>query len=560
MAGATFPWSILLFSTVGIAIFQSPSSSANLSVVGELKDLRVELSTKSGKAANLTSNASGLAPVLESQFAALRDHLKDATSVLLKPEAQNVVAKADAIIAKAENQTVVAAAPQAVDFSHVAEAGKAVVTAGKAVEAAIKPVEVAIKPVEAAPKASNIVCECAPGAVCPAVCTVGVNISQLNKVATNTSASKTNDTIQVATTAAVSAAAPVQDDKMPPVEANWSNFANQVSGFANVQTASFVHDGISVRGVAASKDLKKGDTVLEVQADLTLSKENSALRRFFGNVKMEDPDSTWRLVSFVALEKKLGAQSPWAMFFQHLPSADFFKQNHPLWGEKALLEKFAPLPMLHEVHKYQKMFKEDWRIWKRFVKAVDQKPELFVAEKGLPPHVRLLRQAVDNVTKDDLFWAFTVVLTRGFSTAHGTALAPVADDFNTDLAVQQNAQWHAEPGGALKIFTTHDVKKGQEILLNYAGKPIDNEKFAAVWGFVFMKNNVGVSKLAFEDCQALDDRLVWKAKKTMLRTGYANPTQKFGNCVAPASEKQPGIYCTLMELVKEHCPYIKDLQ
>merc|ERR1719159_823271 len=95
----------------------------------------------------------------------------------------------------------------------------------------------------------------------------------------------------------------------------------------------------------------------------------------------------------------------------------------------------------------------------------------FFDEKGLPAHVHLLRQAVPSVTKDDLFWAFTVVLTRGFDTAHGTALAPLADDFNTDLATNQNAQWHAKPGGSVEISTTREVKKGAEFWSTMQANP-----------------------------------------------------------------------------------------
>lgn len=557
-------WIFVFVAPVVSALQQSPGSAA--SVVGELKQLKDVLSAKAGM------NATAKAPVLENEFTALRDHFKDA-NVTTGPETkkQDVVAKAEEIIAKAaeqKNQSVVAATPN----SKAMEEPKPVEK--EAVKVDAKPVEAPKPPATQNP---GFACECAPGAACPEVCTMGIkeptaappanppkHESVPSVPASNTSVAKTAVKMAVvhpATPPALHGAitkSTVNDLDLPTLAANWTAFANQVMGFSSVHGASFLHGDAEVRGVAASKDFKKGDVVLTVPAEMTLSKDNHALRRFFGNINVKDPDSTWRLVSFLAVEKQLGSQSPWARFFEHLPTTDDFNKNHPLWGEKALLEKFVPIPLLHEIHNYQKMFKEDYRIWKRFVKAVNEKPSLFVNEKGLSNHVHLLRQAVPSVTKNDLFWAFTVVLTRGFETAHGTSLAPVADDFNTDLATHQNAQWHAKPGGSVEIVTTHDVKSGDEILINYASKPIDNAKFAAVWGFDLVNNNVGVSRLGYEDCQALEDRLVWKAKKTALRTGRPTPTQKLGSCEAPAFEKQPGIYCTLLALAKEHCPYVKD--
>eukprot|EP00746_Dinoflagellata_sp_MGD_P069298 gnl/MRDRNA2_/MRDRNA2_28395_c0_seq1.p1 gnl/MRDRNA2_/MRDRNA2_28395_c0~~gnl/MRDRNA2_/MRDRNA2_28395_c0_seq1.p1 ORF type:complete len:564 (+),score=152.05 gnl/MRDRNA2_/MRDRNA2_28395_c0_seq1:81-1772(+) len=556
---------IFLFAAPGVsALQQSPGSAAG--VVGELKQLKDVLSAKSGL------NATAKAPVLESEFAAIRDHLKDANMTTAETKKQDVIAKAEAIIAKAaeqKNQSVAAEAPNA----KAADAPKPVEK--EAVKVDAKPVEA---PKPQATQNPGFACECAPGAACPEVCTMGIKAPTTAAPSSNpqkqepvASAPASNTSVSNTTVklAVVHPAVPepvhgavskpdVSDADIPPLATNWTAFASKVMGFSSVHGASFVHGDAEVRGVAASKEFKKGDTVLTVPAEMTLSKENHALRRFFGNINVKDPDSTWRLVSFLAVEKQLGSQSPWARFFEHLPTADDFKKNHPLWGEKALLEKFVPIPLLHEIHNYQKMFKEDYRIWKRFVKATNQNPSLFVNEKGLSNHVRLLRQAVPSVTKDELFWAFTVVLTRGFETAHGTALAPVADDFNTDLATHQNAQWHAKPGGSVEIVTTHDVKSGDEILINYASTPIDNAKFAAVWGFDLANNNVGVSRLGYEDCQALEDKLVWKAKKTALRTGRPTPTQKLGSCEAPAFEKQPGIYCTLLSIAKEHCPYVKD--
>lgn len=566
MAGAmTSFWRLLLAVQVAAALQQSPGSASSLSpgsagsVVGDLKQLKEVLSVP--KASDQAgSNLTIQAPPLENKLTGLLNHLKDANLTSAPAnKTEDVVAKAEEIITKAEQrkEKVVVEAPM------------------ERANEAPKPVEKEAVKVEAspskAPQNPGFACECAPGAECPEVCTVGIrkptdgppkNGSVALPPTSNTSASKTMVKMSVVHPADPGAVAtakpPLKALDFPPLFSNWTTFANRVSGFANVRVASFVHGDVEVRGVAASKEFKKGESVLTVPADMTLSKENPVLRRFFGNINLQDPDSTYRLVSFLAVEKQLGSQSPWARFFEHLPSADDFQKNHPLWGEKALLEKFVPIPLLHEIHDYQKMFKEDWRVWKRFVKAVNQKPALFVDEKGLPNHVHLLRQAVPNVTKDDLFWAFTVVLSRGFESAHGTALAPVADDFNTDLATRQNAQWHAKPGGSIEVVTTHDVKQGDEILINYASKPIDNAKFAAVWGFDIANNNVGVSRLGYEDCQALEDKLVWKAKKTALRTGRPAPTQKLGACVAPAAEKQPGTYCTLLAVAKEHCPYVKD--
>jgi len=533
MAGAIMTSSriLLLLVPVAAVLRQSPAQPVPAAdVVGQFKQLKEALQAPKNTSQTATAPTGQAVPELKNRLTALFDHLKNTTEASTKKEE----------VAKPEEKAAVA-----------------VVAPKPAEKAAVK---VDVKPVatpQVAPKA-GFACECAPGAACPEVCTMGVKGNNSSAPAPPVSASSVSNATAAVAPVATGFSAKGMDEPAPA--ANWTSFADQVAGFAHVHPGSFVHAGVQVRGIAASKDLMKGEQVLEVPLGMTLSAESPELKRFFGSVNVKDPDKTWRLVSFLAAEKRLGDKSPWAMYFQHLPSTDDFKNGHPLWGEKALLEKFVPIPLLHEVYTYQKMFKEDMYVWKRFAKAVNAKPAMFVDEKGITQHTRLLRQVVPSITKDDLFWAFTVVLTRGFESPHGTTLAPLADDFNTDLATSLNARWHAKPDGSLEIVATHPVKSGEELLINYASKPTDNEKFTSVWGFTLANNNVAVSRLAFEDCQALEDRLVWKAKKTALRTGYVAATQKLGACVAPASEKQPGIYCNLLALAKEHCPYVKDFQ
>lgn len=344
----------------------------------------------------------------------------------------------------------------------------------------------------------------------------------------------------------------VSQKKYPPLPgmtSSWPNFVALVRGTKNVQPQDFTHGGHQIHGLAAAIGIPRGELVLEVPPELVLSPALPSLQRFFKGLSVHEPDSTWRLVTFLAVERQLGTGSPWYHYIQHLPTLQEMKLTQPLWARQQLLSMFGPLPITHLVSKYQRMLKDDWHAWLRFMKHAKR---AWPADADVPSHVHALREVAAKVTLPDVEWAFTVVLTRGFGTSHGTALAPVADDLNTDIPDNQNARWHMSPEGSLEVVATKPVVEGEEILAEYSRAPKDNEAFASTWGFA-LDGNERAASLSFEDCA----RLTAAVTRRPLR---AAATLKDGECGAPDKERQPRIFCVLLTLAREHCPYVGELR
>lgn len=395
-------------------------------------------------------------------------------------------------------------------------------------------------------------CWCAAGIVnCPAPCkrvedTPSPTVREGNSSAAKVVAATKVTTPGVAPRPFVAYLAP-EAQLVPPPVTSWEDFEALVEGSRAVKPGIFKHAEIEERGLMASADIVQGARILEVPELLVMSAVHPALRRFYGDVKLRDPDTTFRLVGFLASQRRLGSASPWFRYVAHLPRLRDLKSSHPLWARQALLHRFAPLPVTHTVQKYQRMLKMDWKVWQAFA---EKAPRLWAADEVVPENVRNLREVVQNVTQGDLQWAFTIVLTRGFGTPHGTALAPMADDLNTDVPMKQNARWRAAASGHMEVFATKPIKKGEELIAGYATSPRDNEAFASTWGFALEGNREKAPSLSFEDCAKLTEGV---KRKPLTK-------QKEGDCGAPEGETQVGVFCTLLKLAREHCPYVEELR
>lgn len=342
---------------------------------------------------------------------------------------------------------------------------------------------------------------------------------------------------------------PAEGSKSVPAEGHkkWEKFKALVKGSAHLQNSEFLHDGFKIRGLSAVSSMEAGMEILRVPAGLVLSKANPALQNFYSGIAFEEPsDPTWKLVSFLAAQKRLGARSPWGPYVAHLPKLSDFRVFHPLWASEDLLQLFAPLPLLHNVREYRRRVRTEWREWQSFSHVLEKK--LADGTKS-DPQTEALRKAALGMTEDDIQWAFSVVLTRGFGTPQGSALAPVADDLNTDNPFKLNVQWHGQQDGSVQLKTTASVSKGDELLTSYSAGLRNNDDFASSFGFALRHNADVVGRLAPRACTSM-------AKAVKSRYGAEGPkdTEK---CTPPASEQQPAVFCTLLALAKEHCPQTK---
>eukprot|EP00746_Dinoflagellata_sp_MGD_P086210 gnl/MRDRNA2_/MRDRNA2_34103_c0_seq1.p1 gnl/MRDRNA2_/MRDRNA2_34103_c0~~gnl/MRDRNA2_/MRDRNA2_34103_c0_seq1.p1 ORF type:complete len:635 (-),score=137.41 gnl/MRDRNA2_/MRDRNA2_34103_c0_seq1:114-2018(-) len=327
----------------------------------------------------------------------------------------------------------------------------------------------------------------------------------------------------------------------------WESFRTRVKGSAHLQNGEFLHGGFKIRGLSAVSAMKAGTEVLRVPAALVMSKANPALQNFFTGLSFkESSDPTWKLVSFVAAERRLGDRSQWGPYLAHLPKLSDFKAFHPLWASEDLLQLFAPLPVLHDVREYRRRARTQWREWQSFSLVLKQK---LADGAKTDQQTEALRKAALRMTEEDIQWAFTVVLTRGFGTPQGSALAPVADDLNTDSPFKLNVQWHGQEDGSVMLATTASVSKGDELLTSYSAGPRNNDDFASSFGFALANNADTVGKLAPRACNSM-------AKDVKSRYG-SKGLEHSDRCMAPKTERQPAVFCTLLALAKEHCPWAK---
>lgn len=330
---------------------------------------------------------------------------------------------------------------------------------------------------------------------------------------------------------------------LPEDRAKWESFRAKVKGSKHLKNGEFLHGGVSIRGLSAVSGMKTGTEVLRVPAELVLSKANPAVQNFYHGIDFEEPsDPTWKLVSFLAASKRLGDRSPWGPYLAHLPKLDDFKAFHPLWASEDLLHLFAPIPLLHDVREYRRRARTEWRQWQDFSQVLEQK-----LADGLKSdeQTEALRKAALDINEKDIQWAFTVVLTRGFGTPQGSALAPVADDLNTDGPFKLNVQWHGQQDGSVQLVTTASVAKGDELLTSYSAGPRNNDDFAASFGFALKDNADVVGKLSPRACDSM-------AAGVKSRSGSKGSVHS-EKCAPPQAEQQPAVFCTLLALAKEHC-------
>lgn len=318
-----------------------------------------------------------------------------------------------------------------------------------------------------------------------------------------------------------------------------------------LQPGQFVHGGHEIRGASASSDLKAGSAVLEIPSWFALSTSSALAKEIFGEATLEDPRETdadggsrvtgfLKLAAALAVERQLGDKSPWVAYLSHAPSLADFSSFHPLFASKELLNTFAALPVADHVRQNQDLLNQDWDSWKSFAASTNN------------THAK--RAAIQAVTRDDLNWALAVVVTHGFGDGPElpAALEPLAEDVNMDVPAKANVAWSRDSIGrgreTFQLFTTKPVKKGEELIANYADT--DNEALFSHWGVFLSGNQKLVPPLETTKCGNT-------ALKLRARPGWQEPPKAAAGverkCIPPKGEAQPALFCSFLGLAREYC-------
>eukprot|EP00929_Paragymnodinium_shiwhaense_P121328 TRINITY_DN9351_c0_g1_i1.p1 TRINITY_DN9351_c0_g1~~TRINITY_DN9351_c0_g1_i1.p1 ORF type:complete len:357 (-),score=121.02 TRINITY_DN9351_c0_g1_i1:431-1501(-) len=287
-------------------------------------------------------------------------------------------------------------------------------------------------------------------------------------------------------------------------------------------------DNFMVRGVAATKDYKAGDVVVEVPAEMLLWSAGKKTLKHLADVGvpaqllqescggLEDSDC-WRLRLASALLQMRDAkeETHWGAYVKQLPSWHDFKMYHPMAAEELLLKTFDKLPISKSIRRTQAVAADRYSLYK---------------EMG------------GTASPDDFKWANLVVhaYSWGMPNSNGALLVPIGDSFNTATREQQNVKesvGNPDEGGSFVFTATKDIPAGSEILDMY--QDTDDDDFVKSWGFPLKGEKQ--ETLSSEDCNEL---------KSNIGNTVATPT---GSCQAPENHPQPVAFCSMARLALEHC-------
>lgn len=344
---------------------------------------------------------------------------------------------------------------------------------------------------------------------------------------------------------------------------SWTAWARRVRGSDRLRSSRFQHGGAGVRGVSSAVALEKGDVVVDVPQELSLTACSNGSQLLFGpqNAEGAPLDERRRLIGLLAAQRRLGASSTFAPYFEHMPSLDSYRASHPLFTSVANIYRFAPLPEVQAVIYLQSVKFQDFQAWQTF--AQTKEPDARVKAAEDPHGAAELLGAARGVTFNDYDWAFASLLTRGFvvpperqqrgdSCMFSMALEPGADDFNTDVSSKQNVRWGFDSKtGDFRVIAVRSVKPGKELLEPYTAVD-DNEHLADHWGVDLSGNPHMVQPLGKAECKTLRSNLALIGMKPL---APRNGTLAAGEpaCKPPAGETQGDIFCLFLRLAREHC-------
>lgn len=307
------------------------------------------------------------------------------------------------------------------------------------------------------------------------------------------------------------------------------------TGIDNVRFAMFNHTGVTMRGLAVTKDVPSG-TVLEMPEDTILSLLNP---KFTGGLKLPaDGDHRAKHHGILATHRAIGKDSPFKEYIASLPTPENFASFHPLKASDETLQAFHGLPLAQLVESRKQDVEAQWQEWQSFV----------TESQGTGP----VASGAIAVGRDDFEWAYLSCVTHCFGLplvdkesgrlVKATAMVPVADACNTDNS--PNVVWmsdHESSPNKFQLSSIHELAAGTEIIVPYAGKinGYTNEGYADEWGFA-LKDPKGSDAVGEVD--------PWSANDPRCQQVAALSR------ASPPDSDSPVIWQTFLTVSLERCP------
>eukprot|EP00930_Biecheleria_cincta_P085413 TRINITY_DN74802_c0_g1_i1.p1 TRINITY_DN74802_c0_g1~~TRINITY_DN74802_c0_g1_i1.p1 ORF type:complete len:361 (+),score=24.55 TRINITY_DN74802_c0_g1_i1:55-1137(+) len=302
----------------------------------------------------------------------------------------------------------------------------------------------------------------------------------------------------------------------------------------SIRPSYFVHAGVLVRGVAATRDIPAGTAIFKIPQAVILHKSHPTVlgsnllnRIQLGSDILRKPRTAfheWALPIFLAEQRLLGEESFWWPMIRALPALDDYEKDHCLCAHCELLSCFVSLPLVGNLQREQKHMHEAWQ---------------HVLQHAGTIEVYKRTGDVIRMSWRDFQWSCLVWRSRAFGCRrNGCALVPILDLINAGMA--QSNMCHTR-GPDFKTYAKDDcsICVESEVLHSYqASSKKNNEHFARTYGFVLQGNPSLVRSLGIEATADL---------RTALSKGYSI-AKELG---------QLNIWRTLARLSVEHCSELR---
>jgi len=237
------------------------------------------------------------------------------------------------------------------------------------------------------------------------------------------------------------------------------DFMDWVSAAGGVVDAVRLADcGGGLRGLKATRDLKKGEVIVRIPRSIILDVERaeaSAVSSIWRGAADEIPGYV-KIGLAVLYEQRRGAESDLRPYLELLPSrADFERDGGPaaLWSDAELAVTECGGLIESAKRRRRQSYAADVRALQPAALAARW------TELGLPG---------EPPSAEELSWAVTVVTSRAYGVGSGSGLVPVVDMANHDGRYPQHtAKGLEEDGKTFVVLATERIKQGAQVCLTY---------------------------------------------------------------------------------------------
>eukprot|EP00929_Paragymnodinium_shiwhaense_P078535 TRINITY_DN40728_c0_g1_i1.p1 TRINITY_DN40728_c0_g1~~TRINITY_DN40728_c0_g1_i1.p1 ORF type:complete len:332 (-),score=39.48 TRINITY_DN40728_c0_g1_i1:299-1294(-) len=246
--------------------------------------------------------------------------------------------------------------------------------------------------------------------------------------------------------------------------------AQGADGFGNVVLSVFDKGAnVSTRGLAVTRDVKKGDSIFLIPGNLSLHVGNPLLADLsqLGDIA-EDAD---KLVLHLAYERSLGDKSVWSHYIRGMPKEDDYRVFHPAYAKTDLLETFSYLPVV------QRLTKQANKLQRKYDKLGAKKV---------------------GISYDVFLWASVAYMSRTFGKEEWL---PFCDLMNGDFKPSTKIYCDDyDECNIYEVFASRDLKAGDELTVTHGD--LRNDRNLFYFGFLYNKNPTRAPALDLSVCSS----------------------------------------------------------